>query len=61
MLKMKKETEKKIQKLFTVYVEMGTASTDNAQLSFTFDSTVTTVARSYEVKVSQIECSNLNR
>jgi hypothetical protein len=40
---------------------MGPGTTDNAQLAFTFDSTVTTVTRGYEIKTSQIECSNPNR
>ena len=44
-----------------VYVEMGSQATNTAGLEFTFDSTITTVSRAYEIKVSQIQCSNLNR
>jgi len=44
-----------------IYVEMGPGTTDTAQLGFTFDSTQTTSTRSYEIKVSQIQCSNANR
>lgn len=44
-----------------IYVDMGPEAADTAGLAFTFDSTVTTVSRAYEIKVSQIQCSNLNR
>ena len=44
-----------------VYVEMGSGATDNAQLQFTFDATQTATSRNYEIKTSQIQCSNPNR
>lgn len=44
-----------------IYVEMGPGATDNAVLNFAFAAAVTGVSRNYEIKVSQIQCSNPNR
>ncbi len=43
----------------TVYVDMGNVATDTTTLAFTFTTTSTT--RLWEIKVSQISCSNTNR
>ena len=45
---------------FLVYVDIGTVSTDTATLAFTFGTTTSTT-RAWEIKVSQITCSNPNR
>ena len=44
----------------TVYVDIGNAATDSATLAFTFSTTTSTI-RTWEIKVSQISCSNPNR
>jgi hypothetical protein len=41
----------------TVYVDIGNVATDTATLAFTF-STSTSTTRTWEIKVSQITCSN---
>jgi hypothetical protein len=43
-----------------IYVDMGAASSDTATAKFTFLSTSTT-GRTYEIKVTQIACSDINR
>lgn len=43
-----------------VYIDIGTVSTDTITLAFTFSTTTSTV-RTWEIKVSQITCNNLNR
>lgn len=45
--------------MLLVYVDMGNVATDTTTLSFTFTQTTTT--RNWEIKVSQIECSNPGR
>jgi len=42
-----------------VYVDMGNVATDTTTLAFTFTGTSTT--RLWEIKVSQLTCSNANR
>ncbi len=42
-----------------VYIDMGNVATDTTTLSFTF--TGTSTARTWEIKVSQLTCSNPNR
>ncbi len=42
-----------------VYIDMGNVATDTATLAFTFSGTSTT--RIWEIKVSQLTCSNANR
>ena len=42
-----------------VYVDMGNQATDSVTLNFAFTTTSTT--RNWEIKVSQIECSNPGR
>ncbi len=42
-----------------VFVDMGALSTDTATLAFTFTGTSTT--RIWEIKVTQVECSNPSR
>ncbi len=42
-----------------VYVDMGNVATDTTTLAFTFTGTSTT--RIWEIKVSQLTCSNANR
>ena len=44
-----------------VYVDIGMDTGATAKLEFTFSTTVTTVSRSWEIKVTQIECSSLAR
>jgi len=45
-----------------VYVNMGNVATDVVNLAFALPGTSTATAmRSWEIKVSQIECNNLNR
>ncbi len=44
---------------FSVYIDMGNQPTDSSTLSFAFTTTSTT--RNWEIKVSQIECSNPGR
>lgn len=48
-----------------IYADLGADSTDTASLAFTFDTTVTSgtyaTSRTFEVKVTQIECSNPSR
>ena len=46
--------------MFLVYVDIGNVATDTATLAFTFGTTTSTV-RTWEIKVSQISCSNPNR
>jgi len=43
-----------------IYIEMGTSATAASTLKFTFDTTVTT-DRTFEIKVTQIECNNAAR
>ena len=42
-----------------VYVDMGNQATDTTTLTFAF--TTTTTTRNWEIKVTQIECSNPSR
>jgi len=44
-----------------IYVDIGMDTGATAKLEFTFSTTVTTVSRSWEIKVTQIECSSLAR
>lgn len=47
-----------------VYVDIGNQATDTATLSFTFSSTIAgtpATSRQWEIKISQIGCSNPNR
>jgi hypothetical protein len=44
---------------FLVYVDIGNQGTDTANLAFTF--TTTTTTRNWEIKVTQVECSNPGR
>jgi len=44
---------------FLVYVDLGNGATDNLMMAFSFAGTST--SRIWEIKVSQIECNNLNR
>ena len=44
-----------------VYVDVGLPSTASAKLEFTFSSTVTTISRSWEIKVTQIECTSTSK
>ena len=44
----------------SVYVEIGKDASATATLAFTFGSS-TTVDRSWEIKVTQLECSNRGR
>ena len=46
--------------LFLVYVDIGMDSGATAKLDFTFG-TSTTVSRTWEVKVTQIECYSVSR
>ena len=43
---------------FTVYVDVGDQCSDSATLNFNFDSTDSTTGRSWEIKVTQVECWN---
>jgi len=43
----------------TVYVDMGNQGGDTTNLAFTF--TTTTTTRNWEIKVTQVECSNPGR
>ena len=45
--------------LLTVYIDMGNQATDSVNLAFTF--TTTSATRNWEIKVTQIECSNPGR
>jgi hypothetical protein len=50
--------------MFAVYVDIGNQATDTASLAFTFSSTITgtpATSRQWEIKISQIGCSNPNR
>ena len=38
-----------------VYIDMGTGASDSTKLDFTFDGTY---SRKYELKVTQLPCSN---
>ena len=42
-----------------VYVDMGNQGTDTTTLTFAFSTTTTT--RNWEIKVTQVECSNPSR
>jgi hypothetical protein len=42
-----------------IYIDIGNTATDTATLAFSF--TGTSTVRTWEIKVSQITCSNLNR
>ena len=44
---------------FTVYVEVENTASATATLAFTFGTS--TVSRTWEIKVTQIECTNLAR
>ena len=45
--------------LISVYVDMGTGTSDTTQLKFDFtDSTALANARFYEIKVTQLPCSS---
>jgi len=44
-----------------VYVDIGLPSTASVKLEFTFSTTVTTISRSWEIKVTQIECSSTSK
>ena len=44
-----------------VYVDIGLDQGATAKLDFTFSTTVTTVSRLWDIKVTQIECSSLSR
>jgi len=44
-----------------VYMDVGLASTASAKLEFTFSTTVTTISRSWEIKVTQIECTSTSK
>ncbi len=46
-------------KLITVYIDVGTLNADNAILMFAF--TGTNTGRNWDIRVSQIECTNPNR
>jgi hypothetical protein len=46
--------------MYIVYVDIGNLATDTATLAFTF-STSSSTTRSWEIKVTQITCSNPNR
>ena len=50
-----------LNSLIIVYVDIGMDTGATAKLEFTFSTTVTTVSRSWEIKVTQIECSSLAR
>jgi len=43
-----------------VYIELGTSNTATASLGFTFDSTVTSTSRSWDIRVSQYTCYDSN-
>ena len=45
--------------IFAVYVELGKDAGATATLAFTFDASAQT--RSWEIKVTQIECTNRSR
>lgn len=45
--------------LIVVYINIGEKSSDSATLAFSF--TGTSTSRNWEIKVTQIECSNPNR
>ncbi len=49
-----------ITKTLLVYYDIGSGSTDTATVTFAFSATASTV-RTWEIKVTQIECSNLAR
>ena len=42
----------------SVYVDLGTTSSDSATINFNFLSTDTTTGRQWEIKVTQVECGN---
>jgi len=44
-----------------IYVDVGLDSGATAKLDFTFSTTVTTISRSWEIKVTQIECSSISK
>ena len=44
--------------IFPVYVDIGALATDTATLTFNFLGTDTTTSRSWEIKVTQVECFN---
>ena len=42
-----------------VYIDMGNQATDTTTLTFAF--TTTTTTRNWEIKITQVECSNPGR
>ena len=44
----------------TLYVDVGDQCSDSATLTFNFDATDATTGRSWEIKVTQVECWNQN-
>ena len=44
---------------FAVYVDIGANSGDTATINFNFGTTA--ASRTYDIKVTQIECTNPNR
>jgi hypothetical protein len=46
--------------VFSVYLDIGTTSTGTATVAFTF-ATTTSTARTWEIKVTQIECYSASR
>ena len=42
----------------TVYVDLGTASSGSATLNFNFDNTDATSGRTWDVKLTQVECGS---
>ena len=50
---------KKNKNLFPVYIDLGNTPTDQATLAFSFNGVNN--ARIWEIKISQIECTNPNR
>jgi hypothetical protein len=56
---MKIRAEISLALIFSVYVDIGNQASDKATLNFVF-TTVSTI-RNWEIKVTQIECSNPGR
>ena len=47
--------------IILVYIDVGRSAVASAVLAFTFAGAAQTIGRVWEIKVSQIECENLNR
>ncbi len=44
-----------------MYVDIGANAGDTATLAFAFSTAVTNVNRVFDIKVTQVECNNVNR